>query len=219
MSHINEFVNRIIQGDCIPVMQQMPAASVDLVLTDPPYLVGYRDRTGRTIANDATSAWLRPAFEQIYRVLKPDRFCVSFYGWNRIDRFMSAWRGVGFRPVGHLVWVKDYASSERFVQYRHESAYLLAKGEPRKPRHALADVLDWTYTGNVRHPTEKSPMALMPAIMAFSRPGEIVLDPFAGSGSTPVAAQFLARNFVGIELNPEFCSAATSRILKASVVA
>ena len=68
----------IILGDCIAVMKRMAATSIDFVLTDPPYLVGYQDRSGRSIANDRDDAWLKPAFAQIYRVLQPNSFCVSF---------------------------------------------------------------------------------------------------------------------------------------------
>ena len=74
--------------------------------------------------------------------------------------------GAGFSPIGHLVWVKPYASKEQFVRYYHEQAYLLAKGAPAKPRLRLPDVLDWKYTGNEAHPTQKPVMAILPLIMA-----------------------------------------------------
>jgi len=61
-------------------------------LTDPPYLVGFRDRSGRSIAGDVTDEWLQPASNEMYRVLKKDALMVSFYGWNRVDRFMAAWK-------------------------------------------------------------------------------------------------------------------------------
>ncbi|EIK6536723.1 DNA methylase, partial [Escherichia coli] len=76
-------------------------------LTDPPYLVGFRDRQGRTIAGDKTDEWLQPACNEMYRVLKKDALMVSFYGWNRVDRFMSAWKNAGFSVVGHLVFTKN----------------------------------------------------------------------------------------------------------------
>jgi adenine-specific DNA-methyltransferase len=97
--------NTVINGDCLAVLPTIPDASVDLVITDPPYLVSYRDRSGRSIAND-DNANVLGAFSDLYRVLKPDTFCVSFYGWNRIDAFFRAWTEAGFRPVGHLVWHK-----------------------------------------------------------------------------------------------------------------
>jgi DNA modification methylase len=60
----NQFINSIAQGDCIEIMRQMPANSVDFILTDPPYLVNYRDRDGRTIQNDAKTEWLKPAMRE-----------------------------------------------------------------------------------------------------------------------------------------------------------
>jgi predicted RNA methylase len=70
------------------------------------------------------------------------------------------------------------------------------------PPAPLPDVMDWTYTGNRLHPTQKPLSILRPLIEVFSKPGEIVLDPFCGSGSTLAAAQELGRRFVGIELDP-----------------
>ncbi|HBD4279685.1 TPA: DNA methylase, partial [Escherichia coli] len=99
-------------------------------LTDPPYLVGFRDRQGRTITGDKTDEWLQPASNEMYRVLKKDALMVSFYGWNRIDRFMAAWKRAGFSVVGHLVFTKNYTSKSAYVAYRHECAYILAKGRP-----------------------------------------------------------------------------------------
>lgn len=198
------------------VMKDIPNASVDFIATDPPYLVRYQSSDGRRIANDDTSEWLTPAFAEMYRVLKRDRFLLCFYGWNKVDRFFAAWKAAGFHPVGHLVWVKDYHSSERFVRYGHESAYLLAKGEPRKPRIALNDVLDWKYTGNELHPTQKPVMALLPVIMAFSNVGDIVLDPFIGSGTTAIAARTLGRRYIGIELDEVYARKAQERVRRDS---
>jgi site-specific DNA-methyltransferase (adenine-specific) len=108
-------------------MSGFPDNAVDFILTDPPYLVGFRDRQGRTIAGDKTDEWLQPASHEMYRVLKKDALMVSFYGWNRVDRFMAAWKQAGFSVVGHLVFPKTYTSKAAYVGYRHECAYILAK--------------------------------------------------------------------------------------------
>ena len=115
-------------------------SSVDFVLTDPPYLVSYKSRDGRTISNDRNGAWLVPAFAEMYRVLVSDAFCLTFYGWPHADRFMSAFRSAGFRPVGHFAFPKPYVSSVGHVRCQHESAYLLAKGNP-KTSAPLSDVI------------------------------------------------------------------------------
>lgn len=189
----------------------MPNASVDFVLTDPPYLVRYKDRSGRMIENDDNTHWLFPAFSEVFRVLKPDAYCVSFYGWTKAERFLSVWKECGFRPVGHFVWVKRYASCVRHSQMKHEQAYLLAKGNPLPPKNPPADVLPWYYTGNRLHPTQKSVASLTPLIEAYSRPGATVLDPFGGSGSTGVAALISHRRCLLIEKDAAYYQAMRQR--------
>jgi site-specific DNA-methyltransferase (adenine-specific) len=200
-------------GDCVDVMAHMPAGAVDFILTDPPYLVRYRDRQGRTIANDADDAWLVPAFAEMHRVLRRDALCVTFYGWTRADAFLAAARAGGFRPAGHIVFRKPYASRTGFLRYEHEQAFLLAKGRPALPADPPGDVLDhWRYTGNRLHPTQKPVSVLRPLIAAFSPPGGVVLDPFCGSGSTLVAARGEGRRFIGIELDANHHATARGRM-------
>lgn len=201
----------ILHGDCVTVMATLPADSIDLVLTDPPYGCNYRDRSGRRVANDNRTDWLQPAFAQIARVMKPGSLCVSFYGWHVVDQFMAAWRAAGLRPVAHLVFPKRYASRTGTFEARHEQAYVLAKGSPKVAR-PIPDVLPWAYTGNRLHPTQKPLEALSPIIAALTRPGDMVLDPFAGSGSTLVAAQLLGRGYVGIELDAAHVRTACRRL-------
>lgn len=209
----NRMLNSVVNGDCIEVMRSLPWASVDFILTDPPYLVNYRDRSGRSLANDGNDgAWLRPAFRQMHRVLRPDSLCVSFYGWNKVDLFMDAWKSAGFGIVGHIVFRKRYGSNARFLSYRHESAYLLAKGRPPLPANPVPDVLDWEYSGNQLHPTQKPVAPLKTLITAFTKPGAVVLDPFCGSGTTLKAAQELGRKFIGIELDADHHRTATNRL-------
>ena len=206
------FLNTITQGNCIDVMRQMPANSVDFILTDPPYLVNYRDRSGRTIQNDANADWLKPAMREAYRVLKQDRVAIMFYGWTKVDAFFDAWKAAGFQPVGHLVFRKTYSSKSRFLSYQHEQAYLLAKGRPPLPKHPLADVMDMPYSGNKLHPTQKPIPALAQLIRSFSIPGESALDPFAGSGSTCAAAMLTGRNYIGIEMDDVYFKHASERL-------
>ncbi len=108
-------MSRFILGNCIDVMRGFPDRAVDLIVTDPPYLVGFKDRSGRSIAGDKTDEWLAPATLEMYRVLKKDALMVSFYGWNRVDRFMAAWKAAGFYAVGQLVFTK----TRRTPLYRH----------------------------------------------------------------------------------------------------
>ncbi len=205
-------MNQIIHSDCAEALKSFSDSSIDFILTDPPYLANYRDRSGRTVVNDGGKADFLSAFSDLYRVLKPNSFCVCFCGWNRVDEFFAAWRSAGFRPAGHIVWEKQYTSSSSFLQYRHEQAYLLVKGRPARPAKPLADVQPWHYSGNREHPTEKAVSILTPLVRTFSKPGAIVLDPFAGSGSTAVAAALTGRSYIGIELDGRYCRQARARL-------
>jgi site-specific DNA-methyltransferase (adenine-specific) len=204
--------NRILHGDCVQVMRSLPSESVDFVLTDPPYLVRYRDRSGRRVANDDRADWLRPAFAETFRLMKPGTLAVSFYGWNRVDLFFDAWKAAGFTVVGHLVFAKRYASNARFLAYHHEQAFLLAKGDAPLPATPLPDVMDWQYTGNRLHPTQKPADCLTPIVRSLCRPGGLVLDPFCGSGSSLVAARDAGCAWLGIELDANHHRTASRRL-------
>jgi site-specific DNA-methyltransferase (adenine-specific) len=205
--------NTILHADCLKALPMLNTGSINFILTDPPYITRYKSNDGRIVPNDDNDKWLKPAFKEMYRVLAPDSFAVSFYGWPKADKFMEAYRNAGFRIVGHLMFPKRYASSTRFVKYQHESAHLLAKGNPQQPEQPIADVIEWQYTGNTYHPTQKPLAALIPLIRAFSRPSDTILDPFSGSGSTLLAAKSLGRNYIGIELSSTYYAIAQKRLL------
>jgi site-specific DNA-methyltransferase (adenine-specific) len=192
-------LDSVIPGDCAEEMQRIPNEIIDLVVTDPPYIARYKDRDARRVLNDDNWRWITPAFSQVYRVLKQDSYCVSFYGWQHIEKLMTVWKFLGFYPVAHLVWQKRYPSKRGIVGHMHEQAFVLAKGRPSKPSKRLPDVLPWEYSGNGLHPTEKAVSVVKPLIRAFSKQGDIVLDPFCGSGSTLLAAREIGRRFIGIE--------------------
>jgi DNA modification methylase len=204
--------NTVITGNCVNILRTFASESVDFILTDPPYLTSYRPRDGRTVKNDSNDAWLRPAFEELFRVLRRDSFCVTFYGWPAADLFLSAFRNAGFRPVSHLSFVKTYPSFTGYTRAHHEVAYVLAKGSQSKPSEPISDVLSWQYTGNKIHPTQKPLSALTPLVLSFSLPGDVVLDPFCGSGSSLIAARNVGRQFIGIEIEPAYAEAARRRV-------
>ena len=205
-------LNQVLHGDCIEIMKDLPSSLVDLVVTDPPYLVNYKSRDNRSILNDRDDAWMEPAFSEISRVLKPNSFMICFYGWKRVEQFMSIWKLSGFRPVGHLVWPKSYASSSGYVRYMHEQAFLLAKGKPSLAKEPLDDIRKWHYSGNAYHPTQKSVRIIQPLIEHFSRQSDLILDPFCGSGTTAVAARSSGRNYLAIEKHPGYFQIAKKRL-------
>ena len=136
----------LYHGDCRVILQELQSESFDLVLTDPPYLVGYSGRWGselEPIEGDSDPTWVVPVYENLFRVLKPDALCLTFYGWPHAETFLSSWRQVGFRPVSLFVLVKRRIGLGYFSRAQHEQAYLLAKGKPGRPTTAPSDVLDW----------------------------------------------------------------------------
>jgi adenine-specific DNA-methyltransferase len=93
---------------------------------------------------------------------------------------------------------------------------LLAKGNPKRPAYAIGDVIDWTYSGNKLHPTQKPVSVLLPLVETFCPAQGALLDPFAGSGSTLIAAKTLGRDYIGIELDAKYHAIASRRLEQAS---
>lgn len=205
---------QIFHGDCREILPSIVGAA-DLCLTDPPYVVDYAGRwnsDSRPIANDGDDSWLLPAYSGIFGALKDDGLCITFYGWPRIEAFMKAWREAGFRPVSHMVWVKNVWGLGYYTRGQHEPLFVLAKPKSRKPPEAISDVVNWTRVVNPVHPTEKPLDALRTVVRAFCPPDGLVIDPFMGSGSTLRAAKDLGRKAIGIELEEAYCAAAARRL-------
>src|SRR6516164_3424272 len=92
----------IVHADCRDALSQLPAECIDFVLTDPPYVVSYQGRwdgARREIAGDSDGKWIQPVFSELHRVLKPNSFCVTFYGWPHADLFVGTFKSLGFRIV------------------------------------------------------------------------------------------------------------------------
>lgn len=192
MSNASTYYQRdgitIHHGDCLEVLPILPSESVDFVLTDPPYLVGYRGRwdgAKTQIAGDDDPSWLRPAFTEIWRLMK---------------------------PVSHLAFVKRQWGLGRFTWSGYETAFLQSKGHLPKPEVAISDVFDWHRDKTALHPNQK-PVASMAAILhAYCPPNGIVLNPFMGSGSTLRAAKNLDLQAIGVEIDEDYCKKAAARM-------
>ncbi|MEO0782298.1 MAG: DNA methyltransferase [Pseudomonadota bacterium] len=205
-------INQIIHGNSAEVLAQLKEGSIDLVVTDPPYLVNYRDRDGRSLKNDDNPDGVLPVFAPMARAMKQNSYAICFAGWSALPEFTNAWKEAGLRIVGEIVWRKDYASRKGFTQYCHESAYVLAKGRPALPQRPLPSVMDWTYSGNKSHPTEKAVEVIAPLIRCFSKPRDLICDPFSGSGSTSVAAALGGRDYLGIDIDAKHVATAKTRL-------
>ncbi len=198
----------LYHGDAREILPQLEPETFDMALTDPPYLVSYSGRWGsdlEIIQGDSESSWVEPVFTEIWRLLKPDSLCFSFYGWPHAETFLSTWKTIGFRPVSLIAFIKDRWGLGQFTRAQHETAYLLAKGRPRKPNAAISDVLDWEQTSPHLHPNQKPLRAISKVVSTYTSEHCRILDPFCGSGTTLIAARNLGRSAVGIELEERYC--------------
>ena len=217
MKYPEDYINKIICGDCLEVMKGIPDNSIDFVLTDPPYGVSWQSNRRIVkhdkIANDDITEWILPVYSEIFRVMSKDSLCFSFYGWPDADIFVGSWKKIGFGIKSHFSFVKNNIGLGWFSRGTHEVAYLLTKGNPQKPKKAISDVISWTGTGNELHPTQKPVGALIPILESFTEADEhIILDPFLGSGTKALACKELGRTFIGIELRQDYCEIAQRRL-------
>ncbi|MBX7136133.1 MAG: hypothetical protein K1X67_25970 [Fimbriimonadaceae bacterium] len=205
----------LYHDDCRNVLPRFAAETFDMVITDPPYLVSYAGRWGSDwgiIEGDSDPSWVHPVFMEISRVLKPDSLCLSFYGWPHTDIFFSAWRAAGLRPVSSLVFIKQRFGLGRFTRSQHELAFLLAKGSPKRPARAETDILEWQHPRPQVHPNEKPFNAICRIVGMYTSEDSLILDPFAGSGTTLAAARKLGRRAVGIEIDERHCENAALKL-------
>lgn len=213
-------MSKIDLGDCFDVMRGMPDASVDMMLTDPPYGMSYqsnrRAKGFDRIVGDSSLDWIDDFVSESHRVMKSNTAAYIFCSWHNVDVFKASVER-HFRLKNILVWVKNnhgsgdlkgaYAPKHEFILFAHKGRVLLRDG--RRP-----DILEFPkVSGRVmRHPTQKPVQLLERLILDASDSGDVVFDPFMGSGSTGVAALGLGRRFRGIEMDGEYFYTADERL-------
>jgi site-specific DNA-methyltransferase (adenine-specific) len=218
-------------GDCIEVLETVEAA--DAVITDPPYCSGARTSaaiSGRggmsrgarwsaaPIANDRMTVtgftWLiRHVAQASYRILPEGGSFCSFIDWRQYPTLYAVIESVNFRAQQLVVWDKQDMALGNGFRNQHELLLHAAKGVPTVHDRGTANVLRCKrISSSDDHPTEK-PVGIVDAIArVVTGPGETVLDPFMGSGTTGVSAVQMERNFIGIEIDPTFFDIACRRI-------
>jgi len=219
-------------GDCLEVLAALPRRIVDTVLTDPPYSSGGRRESARSvrksmtrgtsdddwIAGDAMSTagfvWTMREFAVRTReVMKVGGHLLSFIDWRMYPNLVLALETADLRQMPTLVWDKvNFGMGSQF-RNRHEWIAHFAFGTPVKPqRRDVANVLAFPAVRKGDHPTEKPGPLLETLISVVTPVGGVVLDPFAGSGSTLCAAKTLGRKSIGIELDERFAEVAAKRL-------
>ncbi len=253
-------LDRILEGDCIDIMNALPAGSVDLVFADPPYnlqlgegltrpdqsvVAGVTedwDRFDSLKAYDAfTRAWLQAA----RRVLKDTGTLWVIGTYHNIFRVGSVLQDLGFWILNDVVWIKSNPMPNfrgtRFTN-AHETLIWAAKSAEQKRYTFNYQALkamngdlqmrsDWYLpicTGSERlkntdgqkaHPTQKPEALLYRVLMASTNPGDVILDPFFGTGTTGAVAKALRRHFIGIERDRRYIALARERLAQVRPIA
>lgn len=233
---MQNYLDAVTCADSFSVMQSLPADVIDLIVTDIPYGIGYKShkqnydtRGETTIKKDREEyfqaitgdhelplTWLDEAF----RVLKPNTAIYIFCHWSKWHLLFEKVSQVGFNIKNMIVLNKsNHGMGDLKGSYapKHELLLFATKGRHRLlfPEKRLNDVWDVPvrFSGAKRwHPNEKPISWLRPCIQNSSRENDIVLDPFAGSGSTGICCRNLNRRFILIDIDPNYCEAAQTRL-------
>jgi DNA modification methylase len=210
----------IYHGDCREILPTLEPASVDLLLTDPPYDRNYKSgwNTHKVMAGDDGTLDIADAINAALRLVKHVR---HFYVFGSLDisslttgatceliwdkgrpgmgNLDIPW-GVGHERIAFGVW-------SRFASDRGKGAQIARRRRGTVLRHSTTN--RW---GAKVHPTRKPPLLLRELIEASSTFGDVVLDPFMGSGSTLEAAALEGRRAIGVEIEERYCEIAARRI-------
>lgn len=225
-------LDRVHLGDVIEGLRALPDNSVDLVLADPPYGIDFKSNmrkkttlaTTAGIANDGKNNgdFLATVLNEIYRVMKPGTHLYWFTRWDKVPEQMPMLER-HFIVKNSLIWQKNsHGMGDLKGAYapQYENILFAQKGRRHlnvvdgKQRHS--DILPFNKVGpNQLIHSHQKPLELLEfLIRKSSDPGDVVLVPFAGSGSDCVAAKRTGRHFIAYEIVPEFVQLATERVEK-----
>lgn len=208
-------MHELLHGDCMEAVRPIESGSVKLVLTDPPYGIGYTSTKGQKIANDERPFiwWLHDA----YRVTQDRGALLCFTRWDVQEVFKVAIEAAGWRVRSQVIWDRtihgmgdakaQFAPQHEVVWFATKGAFQFAAGRPKSVMR-VRYVLPALRT----HPTEKPVELLEQMILCATEKGETVLDPFMGTGATGVACARLKRKFIGIEMEEKYVRIARKRI-------
>lgn len=229
-------LNKIYNMDCIEGMKLIKDESIDLVLTDPPYGIDYysnwskdkkyreKVKTVNGIANDKNNIeFLEIVIKELYRVLKKNTHLYWFTRWDKVEEHKPLLEKVGFKVKNNLIWMKNnwsmgdlqgsYAGQYECILFCQKGRRILNDVDGKK-RHSDILQFDRVPSNKLLHSHQKPVDLLKLLIRKSTMENEIVLDPFIGCGSTAVASIETNRNFIGFELDKEFCDISNERINK-----
>jgi len=199
---IEEYKNKIICGDCLEVMKQIPNKSIDLVLTDPPYGLPNED-----------FLQVKMALREMKRISKMQ---IVILDWRNP---LTIKDGKYAELVWEYGWISGGRTKSNHFYPTHNTIHFLGEnnfefetknGSIIKRQSGFSSPRQCSYAKKSGHPHEK-PIKLMKYLIEHTK-ANTILDPFMGSGTTAVACKQLKRNFIGIEISPEYCKIAEKRI-------
>ena len=225
-----DFIGKVIHGDCLEVMRDMPDNCIDLIATDPEYGIGYKTGIKKAWGGRKRKAddkfgedfgSTQEIWNQSYRVLKPTGAIYGFMSWDGLGFFASQLIMAGFQVPIRITWDKVTWGSGDLRYYGQQTEDILfasAGDHVLRLEKRMGNLWQtwkaemWNQDGHTGHPTEKPRTLMARMIRNSTNPGDIVLDPFLGSGTTSLAAERNGRRHIGIEIKEKYCEIARKRI-------
>lgn len=217
-------LNKIYHGNCLKIMRDIPNKSIDCIITDPPYGIDYQSTRGSDktkwklkIANDKSpyTIWIDEAF----RVLKNKAGLFCFTRWDIEQEFRKSFTKSNFICKQQIIWDKEiHSMGDLFGDFasQHENIIFATKGrfifKGKRPKSVIRT--QRVFYKKLLHPNEKPIDLIIKLIEAITVPGDVVLDLFAGSGTTGVACINTKRNYILIEKEEKYYKIAQDRLSK-----
>ena len=213
MKYPEDYINKVIQGDCLEVMKGMPDKCVDLVLTDPPYNAKNIGPNARVYEGQQMQlpleeyiAWCKAWFSEVQRVSKRVVFTpgISNVCYYPQPNWIACWH----KPAS--------CSFNRFGGFNAWEPILLygkiPKGKRLPQDYILENTMNFSKGPERDHPCPKPINLWLRMVDTFSLEGEIVFDPFMGSGTTALACKNLKRSYIGCELIEKYIAITNDRL-------
>lgn len=221
----------LIYGDCLVEMKKIPDNGVDLVLTDPPYLISkqnnfktQKDRVGRTgIDFGKWDYSFRPSsLSFVVQKVRDGGSVIIFHSFDQYSQIKEALGKLKFKDK--IIWQKTNPMprnrDRRYISAIEEASWYVKSGEKwvfnRQNENYEVPVYRYPSEsgGGFKryHPTQKNLQLIEKLVAIHSNEGDTVLDPFMGSGTTGVACKRLKRRFIGIEIDKKYFEIAKKRI-------
>jgi len=218
-------LNKIYNMDCLEGMKEISDKSIDLIVTDPPYLISYKTNYRKNknhefcseILNDNNEELIKKYIEDCYRILKDNTAAYIFCSSKTVDVFKKYCIESGFIIKNSIIWIKNnWTAGDLTAQFgqQYEIILLLNKGRKYFNGKRLTDVwfFDRISGKNQQHQNQKPINLLKQCIEKHSQENEIIFDGFMGAGSTAIACINTNRNYIGFELDKNYYNITNKRI-------